>query len=463
MPLAPPTDPVAALQWAINNYLPYRQWQVLQPDNTAAAAEAQALAQQFSDWYLTTYPAQLVGTSKPYQHQYWSLQAQQTVSSDECVFWIITDGLGWVDAQVLQQLIVDQAAGRLKVATSTPCFGLLPTITSHTKRPVRWAVPLPYVATSQKQYFARLPQPPADMRNTDNLAAAVRGGAAGQLLVWQPLQPDEVYHQAGDPQTICAQAEGTLYYLANSIAQAVAAVPNSLSVRVLLTTDHGRLLSESPRTLEPIPGFTGHGRAAYRDKAPNTVPIPRPEGAEDTDTIRWLDPERFRLPDWVAIARSNASFKIVSLTGSMRGGTDLFPHGGAWPEEVIVPWIELHSHLVPLFVSGTLSGESRSNRPGQAKLRLVNSSPRSARLRRVTVSIPRLEPITEVFDVPLPASTELLQNFDLPRWPDTAQAGQTYVTILVETPDSDQHSFTLTADLRSTDLRQANSNPLDDL
>ena len=463
VPSAPPADPVAALRWAVEQYLPYRQWQVHQPANAAAAIEAQALARQFSDWYLATYPAYLVGTAKQYQHQYWSLRAQQAVAPDECVLWIIADGLGWDDAMVLQKLIVKQAAGRLKLAAATPCFGLLPTITSHTKRAVRWAVPLAYAANSQAQYFNRLPKPPADMRNTDNLADAVSKAAAGQLLVWQPLQPDEVYHQSGNPQTIRNQAEGALHYLANSIAQAVAAVPASLAVRVLLTTDHGRLLSESPRTLVPIAGFTGHGRVAYRAKAPSTVPIPRPEGADDTETICWLDPERYRLPDWVAIARSDASFKIVHDTGIMRGGTDLFPHGGAWPEEVVVPWIELHSHLAPLFISGNLSGEARSNRAGSAQLRLVNSSSRIARLRQVTVTIPRLEPLVLVFDVPLPGSGEVLEIIDLPRWPDTAQAGQIQVIILVETPDGEQHTFALPADLRSTDLRQNSANPLDDL
>jgi hypothetical protein len=463
VPSAPPTNPAAALQWTIQQYLPFRRWQASQINNSNAASQARQLAQQFSDWFLASYRDQLIGTIAPHQQQYWSQRAIQTPASNELVLWIIADGLGWSDALSLQQQIVERAAGRLSLATATPCFGLVPTITSFTKRSVRWAVPLRYVAQAQASYFAQHPTPPADVRGIDNLAQAVLHAQPGQLLVWQPPQPDSVYHESGNAQTVRNNAAGALTGLAINISEAIAAIPSSLAVRVLITTDHGRLLSESPRTLSPLTGFTGHGRAAFRAKPPTTMPIPRPEGAEDTDAIRWLDPERYRLPDWVAISRSEDSFKIVQHTGSMRGGTDLFPHGGAWPEEVVVPWIELHSHLVPLVVSGTFTGEARSNRAGKAVLRLVNSSSRPARLRQLLIAIPRVEPLSFEFNELLPGESDLSYNIDLPRWPDTAQAEKTKVTVHLETPDGEQHPFVLTVDLRNTDLRQVSANPLDDL
>ncbi|GAA4382161.1 hypothetical protein GCM10023186_22230 [Hymenobacter koreensis] len=423
----------------------------------------QLLAKGFSDWFLAAYPDHLVGTTASHQQQYWAKRALKMPASDELVLWIIADGLGWNDALTLQQLVVNRAAGRLSLAAAIPCFGLVPTITSHTKRAVRWAVPLHHTAAARANYFAQQPTPPADVRGIDNLAEAVQTAQAGQVLVWQPPEPDSIYHHPGSAQTIRNQAEGSLNGLAISICEAVAAVPVTTAVRVLITTDHGRLLGESPRTLEPIPGFTGHGRAAFRAKAPATVPIPRPEGAVDSESVRWLDPDRYRLPDWVAVARTDASFKIVNNNGGMRGGTDLFPHGGAWPEEVVVPWIELHSQLAKLIVGGILTGEARSNRTGTATLRLVNSSPRLARLRRVEVIIPRVEPLEVVFDDLLPDSAELVRAIELPRWPDAAQAEKTQVTITLETPDGEQHSFVVPADLRNTDLRQNAANPLDDL
>lgn len=463
VPSAPPTEPAAALQWATQQYLPYRRWQASQKDNSEAAAQVQQLAQTFSDWFISAYPDHLVGTKAAHQQQYWAKRALTAPADDEIVLWVIADGLGWGDAHTLQKLVVKEAAGRLSLAAATPCFGLVPTITSHTKRAVRWAVPLHHTDAARANYFAQQPSPPADVRGIDNLAEAVQNAQAGQVLVWLPPEPDSVYHHPGSPKTIRDQAEGSLNGLAISIAEAVAAVPPTNSVRVLITTDHGRLLSESPRTLEPIAGFTGHGRAAFRAKAPAGQPIPRPEGAVDTDTIRWLDPERYRLPDWVAVARTDASFKIVNSNGAMRGGTDIFPHGGAWPEEVVVPWVELHSHLAQLLVGGVLTGESRSNRPGIASLRLVNSSPRPARLRQVEISIPRFETLIVAFDDLLPDSAELQWSVELPRWPDSAQAENTKVTVMLETPDGEQHSFNLTADLRNTDLRRTSVNPLDDL
>lgn len=463
IPSAPPTDPAAALQWATQHYLPYRRWQAGQPNNLAAAAQVQQLAQAFSDWFIQIYPDKLVGTVAPHQHQYWAKRAHQSPATDEIVLWVIADGLGWGDALTLQQFVVQRAAGRLTLAAATPCFGLVPTITSHTKRAVRWAVPLHYTAAAQANYFAQQPTPPADVRGIDNLALAVQSAQPGQVLVWQPPEPDSIYHHPGNAQTIRNQAEGSLNGLAISICEAVAAVPAATAVRVLITTDHGRLLSESPRTLEPIPGFTGHGRAAFRADAPTTRPIPRPDGATDTDTVRWLDPDRYRLPDWVAIARTNASFKIVQHTGTMRGGTDLFPHGGAWPEEVVVPWIELHSQLAALLVGGNLAGEARSNRPGVASLRLINSSSRPAQLRQIEVAIPRLELLVATFDDLLPGTSEITKSIELPRWPDTAQAEKVQVTAMFETPDGEQHRFALSADLRNTDLRQSSANALDDL
>lgn len=461
LPTTPPTEPASALQWVIQQYLPYRNWQAR--FSTNSAADVQLLSQTFSDWFLENYPTKLVGTISPYQQQYWAKRALKKPSSNEIVLWVIADGLGWSDAINLQRQVISMAAGRLSLAVATPCFGLVPTITSHTKRAVRWAVPLQYTEAARSAYFDQQPSPPADVRGIDNLAEAVQVAQAGQLLVWQPPQPDSIYHSPGNAQTIRNQAEGSLTGLAKSICEAVAAVPLTTSVRVLITTDHGRLLSESPRTLEPISGFTGHGRAAFRTNPPTIKPIPRPVEAVDTDSIRWLDPDRYSLPDWVAIARSDASFKIVNNAGTMRGGTDIFPHGGAWPEEVVVPWIELQSHLDAFVVGGSISGEARSNRPGKAELRLINSSPRSGRLRQVEINIPRQERLILEFDELMPGMIQIMKTIELPRWPDTAQAEKTLVSVLLETPDGEQHTFSLTSDLRSTDLRQTSVNPLDDL
>lgn len=463
LPPAPPTEPAAALQWVTQHYLPYRLWQARHGLDPSAGSEVQRLSEAFSDWFLETYPTKLVGTTAPHQQQYWAKRALQKPNPNEIVLWVIADGLGWKDALTLQHHVITQAAGRLSLAAAIPCFGLVPTITSHTKRAVRWAVPLQYTDAAKTAYFNRQPTPPADVRGIDNLAEAVQKAQAGQVLVWQPPQPDSIYHNPGSAQTIRNQAEGSLIGLANSISEAVAAVPTTTSVRVLITTDHGRLLSESPRTLESIPGFTGHGRAAFRSTPPAIKPIPRPDGAVDSDTIRWLDPQRFRLPDWVAIARSDASFKIISNTGGMRGGTDIFPHGGAWPEEVVVPWIELESHLAPFIIGGSLFGEARSNRPGKAELSLVNSSPRPGRLRQVEIKIPRQEPQVIEFDELIPGTIELKKTIELPRWPDTAQADKTLVSVMLETPDGELHTFNLTVELRNTDLRQTSVNPLDDL
>lgn len=463
LPPALPQTPAAVLNWATQYYLPYRRWQASQPSNTTAAAQAHTLAQQFSDWFLTTYPTHLVGTTASYQQQHWANRALQTPAADEIVLWVIADGLGWGDGLTLQRLITEGSAGRLSLAAATPCFSLLPTITSFTKRAVRWAVPLHHTEAARTNYFHRTPAPPADVRGNADLATAMQGALPGQMFIWQPPQPDSVYHQKAHVQIVRTQATAAISGLAESICQAVATVSPTVAVRVLITTDHGRLLSESPRTLEPLPGFTGHGRAAFRTDFPVTKPIPRPVGAVDTDTVRWLDPERYRLPDWIAVARTDASFKIVVSNGSMRGGDDIFPHGGAWPEEVVVPWIELQSRLSELEVHGLLFGEARSGRPATATLRLTNSSPRQAQLRQVKISIPRLDPVLLELDELIPGLSELPFSIDLPRWPDTVQADKIEVVILLETPDGKQHTFHPKATLLNTDLQQRTSNPLDDL
>ncbi|WP_192822482.1 hypothetical protein [Rufibacter sp. LB8] len=458
-----PSEPSGALQWVTQQYLPYRLWQASQKNNDKARAEVQRLSEAFSDWFLETYPIKLVGTPAPYQQQFWAARALKKPASNEIVLWVIADGLGWDDALTLQKLVLSQAAGRLSLIAATPCFGLVPTITSHTKRAVRWGVPLEYTQKAKEDYFNQLPMPPVDVRGIDNLAEAVHVAQAGQLLVWLPPEPDSIYHNPGNAQTIRNNAVASLTGIALSICEAVAAVPIHTEVRVIITTDHGRLLSESPRTLDPISGFTGHGRAAYRASPPHKKPIPRPDKAIDTDTVRWLDPDRFKLPDWVAIARSDASFKIVSHTGSMRGGTDIFPHGGAWPEEVVVPWIELQSNLEPLMIGGFLSGESRSYRQGKAELHLNNSSSRPARLRKVKVQIPRVDDLEIEFDELLPGTIGISKSIEIPRWPDTAQAEKTVAQVTLETPDGELHTFNLNTNLRNTDLRQSSTNPLDDL
>ena len=442
LPSPLPTAPADVLEWATQSYLPYRQWQV-SSKQAPAATHVRTAAREFGEWLLQVYPTQLLGASHPYQQLYWSKQANHP-GSDEVVIWVIADGLGWTDAQSLLRLIGESSAnqpnGTLTAILAQPCFGLLPTITSHTKEPLRWGVPFSLLSTANTTA-------PPDLKSNADVTAAAAAAQPGSLLVWRPYDPDPIYHQHVDAEVARDLVHGALSTLANRIAKAANAVPPGPTVRVLITTDHGRLLSDSSRDLLAPANCQVEGRTAHLSaNAPSVRPAP------DTDDVRWLDPQSFCLPNWAGVALGEAAFR-VPVGDSTKGGRAPYPHGGVWPEEVVLPWLELVRDAGPAKLVATLIGSGRAGFPGTAQLRLRNDSRHTISVLQLNAVFNARSPLVVPLQLVSPALRTSYITIELPSWPDSAQTKTGALTVLVETASGQQLSFPVTAELQNTGLQ----------
>ncbi|UOG74346.1 hypothetical protein MTX78_19785 [Hymenobacter tibetensis] len=449
-----PDEPEAVLRWTTDEYLPYRLWQATldQPDE-AAIATVRHHALAFGAWLLTTYPARLVGATHPYQHLYWA-QPNRVLpqSPNEVVVWVIADGLSWADARFVAQKTGELSANRLSTTEAARCFGLLPTITHFTKVPVRAGIPY-------QNTLGRLPElasaATADVRDSQDPVQRASQLAGGQLLVWKPLQPDAAYHESAEASVVRRNALGILTTLAQTIVDVAQEIPRSLALRVLLTTDHGRMAGLGTRAVTVPEGFEAHGRVAYR-LVPGPPPAPSPD-------IEWLDPEFFSLPGWAGVVRDERSFRKLRKDGSQAGGPDNFSHGGIWPEEVVVPWLTIQRDAVPIKITGSATGRARAGSTGTITLQLFNEADRPVRLRRLQISWTGTPPFEAEVSTTLSGQQSTSVSVPLSNWPDGLRIGTATLFITVELADGREQQFSLTNQLSTDEFQTRQVDLLGDL
>ncbi|QDA59996.1 hypothetical protein [Hymenobacter jejuensis] len=449
-----PQEPEAVLRWTTEEYLPYRTWQAKQEKPDAAiTATVRRHALAFGEWLLATYPSRLSGATHPYQHLYWTQHSRvHPQNASEVILWIIADGLGWADALHLAQQVRERSLGRIVTTEAAPCFGLLPTITHFTKVPVRTGIPFLRTLSRLPDLTAEMA---ADVRDHQDPVPRVRQLTGGQSLVWKPLQPDSAYHEKAEASTVRRNALGALDIMAQTIVAAAKEVPHAFGLRILITTDHGRMLGPGTRAVAVPDGFEAHGRVAYQE-----VPGSRPPESPD---IEWLDPEYFNLPGWVGVVRDERSFLICRNDGSQVGGPDNFSHGGIWPEEVVVPWLMLQRDAVPVQVLGSATGRARIGLSGTAMLQLFNQADRPVRLRSLTLSWPTEAPLEIEINTALPGLQNTSVAVLLANWPNGLRITAAQLSITVELPDGSEQQFGLTNELSTDEFQTRQADLLGDL
>jgi hypothetical protein len=449
-----PQEPEAVLRWTIDEYLPYRTWQANQEqteESTTAIVRRHALA--FGEWLMATYPSRLSGATHPYQHLYWSQSSRVAPQKpNEVVLWVIADGLGWADARHIAQQVREKSAGRIATTAATPCFGLLPTITAFTKIPVRAGIP--YHRTLSRLSELKL-DADSDVRDHQDPVPRLRQLTGGQMLVWKPLEPDSTYHERAEASVVRRNARGKLDTLAQTIVAAAQGVPRAFDLRILLTTDHGRMLGTGQRAVFVPEGFKAHGRSAYRE-----VHGPRPEPSDD---IEWLDPEYFNLPGWVGVVKDERSFRICQPDGGQASGSDNFSHGGIWPEEVVVPWLTLQRNATPIQVTGNAEGRARVGSTGTVMLRLNNAADRPVRLVRFSLRRTNGIPFEANTNTELPELQNTTVNVLLNNWPDGQSIVTADLSITVELPDGSEQQFPLSNQLGTDEFQTRQVDLLGDL
>jgi hypothetical protein len=198
----------------------------------------------------------------------------------------------------------------------------------------------------------------------------LRSANSEQVFVWTLAEPDKTYHGKADAKTILHQVDGVLQACATRIAEACQLVPSHLSLKVIVTTDHGRLLGDSQKSL-PVPqGMTAHQRAAW-----GRCDLSFPTSGISLDAngqVAYLNGPRFGISDidHCAVVLTDAAFQ----TNDGKAGVDHFPHGGLFPEEVVVPWLEMVRDAEMPAVVCKVSGKAREGAEGRVVVEFVNPS-----------------------------------------------------------------------------------------
>jgi hypothetical protein len=261
-----------------------------------------------------------------------------------------------------------------------------------------------------------------------NLAAALGAAQLGDVLIWSLPEPDKTYHLSCDGPTLVQKARGHLEGVANQVREAVSSVPTYLSLRVIVSTDHGRLMTECRRTL-PVPaGMQAHGRAAW---GPSGKSLGEDDFILDEEAgLVYLKPERFRLSEDCAVVLDEALF----CTNDGRTGSEVFPHGGLYPEEVIVPWVELWRDQTPPKLECVLKGEATAGKQGEVTLLVRNPSETEVRVKGLHLSwrgkectLPLERTVGSMREDSIPA--------ELPEWPTQADWEATEASVECALPN----------------------------
>ncbi|PQV65272.1 hypothetical protein B1R32_1019 [Abditibacterium utsteinense] len=427
-PLAPPALPDvkssgagSILDWVTQKYLPFRAWQC-ENENTGAGTLALQSAQEFGEWFLSFYENAMIGAARQFLqiHRAGELRSSET---SEITFWVIADGLGWLDARTLARLVTEKSQ-RFSLGEMAPYFATIPTITSFAKPSLRWSAPpdqVPEVSGNGRRRES-------EVSGHKEAATTLKTAKPGDLVIWTPLDPDKTYHESADANILRGRVAGVLAGLAQNIVEAALGAPADVPLKIVVTTDHGRLLGSSIRSHPSPVGFTGHGRAAYGNSKPDL---------EGSPGVRWLDPDLYRCKSHVVIATDEGAFLTNASEGAAaRTGIEKFPHGGIFPEEVVVPWLVFERDAAPIRVEAVLSGKGRAGRLGKAALRLINFSNRALLMENIELRYGGKTGTGVIFTpVTVAAFGHAEIEVQLDAWPETAQARDLTMLVLLRAPD----------------------------
>lgn len=373
LPVAePPPIPRQAeelLEWFRSAYLPYRTW----PRHDEAVAES--LAQRFAETYLRLY-AEAVSGSADQAHLSWNKTRELKTTGHEgagfgaVTLLVVLDGLGYADIDVFwEKLSHLDTQGRFVVQDTQIAFGPLPSITRCSKPALERGIS-PYRAEGEPTVGTKLTK-------DDALSSSLQAAKPGEVVIWSLQEPDSTYHNSKNPGTARDMAHAALGGVAKRLLEHTRDFDETLPLTIIVTTDHGRLLGRSSRTQMVPAEMNAEGRAATgvadRD-------FPEAGFLVEGDVV-FLNGERFRMAEDAAIMLTNNSF----LTRDGKHDTDAFPHGGLYPEEVLVPWLVLARDLTFVPLTASLSGSGEANRTAELMLSVMNPNSATMRLEALTL------------------------------------------------------------------------------
>jgi len=354
-------------KWFSQAYLPYREWQRSSGSEEGKKIAVKA-AREFELWYLDNYPKGINGSEL---HDWLSFNKVNQISCPEnsITLLIILDGMHFPDSRILLKSILSQTQ-RLSITSQGYVFAPIPTVTMFAKEALLKGVP-PNLTGDLEPIGKILPE-------SQSPALRLVDAEKGKVYIWRILEPDNTYHHKNTSENLLHDIEGRLSTEALKIREIVEKIPDEVILQIVLTTDHGRLLSMVQKTIEVPEGMESHGRAAWGicknqfNEKPYLI----------ENDIAYLKGESFSMLFDIALPLDEGAFK----NNANHKGSELFPHGGIFPEEVILPWIEMTRDLVQPEATIRLNGKGQARRDGIFNISVLNKSDITLTVEKVVLT-----------------------------------------------------------------------------
>ena len=397
------------LKWVADEYLPLRRWETNNANLPLEKKKCDLLAVGFEEWMLRHYPELIVDSVSNSWLNYNVSHHVQELCSQGPVFWIVVDGLGWLDHQALLALLTEQKQLQLERGLE-PRFSILPTKTEYAK----WSL-----------YSQRRPGHSSWKRDagegfkvndfltqngkryTDNdvtkkrLQKDLQSGNQ-QLYCWDTDRFDKLFHDEVDWEELyTVKRFRELRAIAEDILRFVDIHPQKETLRVVIASDHGQLMGKSNKLPAVSEDLERKGRMAI--------------GKADHPQLVVLDKERFDLPHDISIIRGSSSFSSFSYADDK---SIVGFHGGLYPEEVVIGFSVLTRLVQRLPVIVNCSGSGRPGETGILKVEIYNPNAITiSDLKLVVNQLDNLQQGIELTGTVAPKET-LTFDIEIPDWPE---------------------------------------------
>lgn len=352
---------VEAINWAIEQYLPFRRWEVSISKRRIQERQSDHLGESFARWLYQQYPtlktASVIDSPLNYSTAYLVSQLAKT----NPVLWVVVDGLGWLDHQELLQYLTQgsESEHSLKIESElSPRLSILPTKTEYAK----WSLytQLPCDRSDWSPEIAQaFPQMGIGERYTDNRRNVLHAdlqSAKHSLFCWDTVQFDHLYHESRDWHSLYkSDRPAILRQLSEQIYYCIQQHPNPQSLKVVIASDHGQLMGEVPVMPNPPKDVEASGRVAI--------------GRTNDPRCFVLEAKAFGLPEDMSVPIGNSCFSILKRTTE---GMGIGLHGGLFPEEALIGVSVLSQVVERKPISISISGNGKAKQSDRLQITIDN-------------------------------------------------------------------------------------------
>ena len=397
-------SPAEALAWATEAYLPFRKWETVVSNLPHEQQVCDRLATSFEDWMLENYPKIKVDSVPSSFLNYNVSHHVHELCKAGPVFWVVVDGLGWLDHQTLIENLTEMQQLQLEQMLQ-PRFSILPTKTEYAKWSL-YSQQLPshedWKASAGKGF-----QESIGKRYTDNDVTKSRLQTdlkenKHRLYCWDTDEFDSLFHEQVDWQELYAiKRKRALQGIAEDILRFLKMHPQHEEMRVVIASDHGQLMGTSTN-LPFIPeALTPKGRMAI--------------GRADDPQLAVLDKERFDLPHDISVIRGPKSFNSFSYADDK---SVIGCHGGLYPEEVVVGFSVLKRSVKRLPITVKCFGSGKAGEAHPLKVEINN--PNALSIKSCKLYVEEIPSLQEGQDIGISIAQKTCQTIDIeiPKWPE---------------------------------------------